>query len=80
MDLFKLVGTGAVIDAKAPTLRLRRYCGSCKAEIIWMRTTTGRPMPVNVESANEGDEVYEHGRHVSHFATCPDHEKWRKPR
>jgi hypothetical protein len=68
------------MSESAPTLRLRRYCGSCGAEIIWVRTSTGRPMPVEVETANEGDETYEPGRHVSHFAHCPQADQWRKKR
>ena len=35
-------------------------------------------MPVDADTVEADDETYEHGRHVSHFGTCPDADKWRK--
>ena len=40
-------------------------CKSCKAEITWGTTTTGKPAPFNADGAN-------------HFATCPQRREWRK--
>jgi hypothetical protein len=37
-------------------------------------------MPVDAESVTEGDDEFDHKRHISHFSTCPDADKFRKPR
>lgn len=42
-----------------------RTCRSCGARIAWLRTTSGRLAPVNADG-------------ISHFATCPQAEDWRK--
>jgi hypothetical protein len=42
-------------------------CRSCRAEVYWVLTAAGRRMPVNPDG-------------VSHFATCPNAAKHRKPR
>ncbi len=46
-------------------------CRSCGAEILWVQTPNGKKMPVDPSED-------EQARHVSHFATCPDHAKWRR--
>lgn len=53
-------------------------CRSCGAAIVWVRTTSGKAMPVNAGSATVGDLTFEPGRHVSHFSTCPDASKFRR--
>ena len=55
-----------------------RHCRSCGDSIVWLRTATGQFMPVNVDSAEPGDVTYIPGKHVSHFATCPHSNQWRK--
>jgi hypothetical protein len=42
-------------------------CRSCHAEVIWSETANGRRAPFD---APEGI--------VSHFATCPQRDEWRK--
>ncbi len=42
-------------------------CKSCGASIFWIVTTFGRRMPVD-------------GDGLSHFATCPDAAKHRRPK
>lgn len=42
------------------------HCKSCNAKIFWIKTESGRNMPVNVDTL------------TSHFSTCPQAEKWRK--
>ena len=59
--------------------RIRR-CTSCNARIIFFTTAASRKMPVDADSVEIGDEDYEPPRHVSHFATCPNSAKHRKPR
>jgi len=37
-------------------------------------------MPVNADTVAEGDTRYQPQKHVSHFATCPHSQQWRKPK
>jgi hypothetical protein len=46
-------------------------CRSCGEPIIWTVTARGKKMPVDVPTT-PGEPT------TSHFATCPDHEQWRK--
>jgi hypothetical protein len=55
-------------------------CRECGAEIVFLRTASGNTMPVNADSVEPGDTDYEHGRHVSHFSTCTNPERFRRPR
>ncbi len=65
-------------------------CRECDAEISFVRTRRDKQMPVNAESLTEEDvEVlsrvggvvdYRHDDHESHFATCSDPDRFRKPR
>ena len=55
-------------------------CRSCGAPIIWMSTSKGRTMPVNRNPDYVQDKVFVPGKHVSHFATCPNAVKHRKAR
>jgi len=41
-------------------------CKSCGAPIYWVKTKNGKRMPVNAK------------RPTSHFATCPQANRWRK--
>lgn len=65
-------------------------CKSCGAAIVWVRTESGRVMPVDLHPTNRGNVVIRNGvayvgaqqddapRYTSHFATCPDAEGWRR--
>lgn len=61
---------------------LSTRCSSCGASIVWFRTKTGKRMPVEESSTlpTDAEHQLDLKRHVSHFATCTDAEKWRKPR
>lgn len=51
----------------------------CGALIVWLKTKAGRNMPVNYDGTVIAlDTHYVHGRHTSHFATCPAAEKFRR--
>lgn len=54
------------------------HCRSCHAEIVWLKTKTDKLIPVDKATVKEGDTNYDSTRHVSHFATCKDANKWRK--
>lgn len=72
-------------------------CGSCGARIRWVRTQTGKAMPVDevphpmghVVFTGVGDTVrvldgsqlpHEGAAWRSHFASCPDADRHRRPR
>jgi hypothetical protein len=56
-------------------------CRSCRARIVWLKTVAGNNMmPVDADTVEAHDEVYEHGRHVSHFSTCANADQHRKKR
>lgn len=70
-------------DQTPPTIegddRVRKCSASnCGASIIFLPTSSGRSMPINADTVDKEDEIYTHGKHVSHFATCPAHEKFRR--
>ncbi len=66
-------------------------CSSCKAPVLWVKTKNGRtpvdPTPtiffVDAEPEEDGkdpDSATVLSGYVSHFATCPQADKHRKPR
>lgn len=55
-------------------------CKTCRARIVWLQTATGKNMPVDADTVEPHDEIFEYGRHVSHFTTCPQAKQHRKPR
>jgi hypothetical protein len=57
-------------------------CKSCRAQIIWFKTAAGNNMPVDADTVEPQDDVekLDLSRHVSHFASCPNSAKHRKPR
>ena len=55
-------------------------CTTCYQPIVFLPTGKGNMMPINAETVEPQDTVYEHGRHVSHFASCTNPAKYRKPR
>lgn len=46
-------------------------CRACKGDVIWLKTKKGKSMPVNSETVQGGDAVFDQKKHTSHFATCP---------
>lgn len=60
------------------SIKLSR-CRSCDEYIVWMKTEAGKNMPVDADSCDEDDElIFDPDKHISHFATCPEADKWRK--
>jgi hypothetical protein len=62
---------------EAHELRITR-CKSCRARIIYLQTNNNKRMPVDADTVDAEDEVYEQGKHVSHFSTCPNADEWRR--
>lgn len=46
----------------------RKGCGE---PIIWLKTRRGKFMPIEPESVEPDDELYDHRRHVVHWGNCP---------
>lgn len=57
-------------------------CRSCGLPVVWFRTSSGKRMPVDAKTTRPTDAAHQLDlkRHVSHFATCPQADNWRKPR
>lgn len=58
-------------------------CAACNAPIVFLRKIrqdgTRGSHPVDASSVNHGDEMYSPQRHVSHFDTCPEAWRFRRP-
>ena len=59
--------------------RIKR-CRSCNARIIWLSTENDKNMPVDADTVETDDDLFDPERHTSHFATCPHSSQNRKPR
>lgn len=55
-------------------------CRGCNARIIWFKTEAGKNMPVDADTVEADDEELDLKRHVSHFSTCSQANKFRRPR
>lgn len=55
--------------------RIKR-CRSCNAKIIFLPTPAGKSMPVDADTVEPADELYDADKHESHFRTCPDANKF----
>jgi hypothetical protein len=53
-------------------------CRSCQAHIVWMKTEAGKNMPVDADSVDEGDDLFDPKKHVSHFSICPNADLHRR--
>lgn len=55
-------------------------CTSCGARMIFLTTKTGRLIPVDADTVAAQDTEFDKDRHKTHFATCPNSDKHRKPK
>jgi hypothetical protein len=46
-------------------MQVKSYCKSCGVEINWMKTSSGKSTPINLDGS-------------THWATCPDAKKFKK--
>jgi len=55
-------------------------CRSCQAGIVWLKTKSGKNMPVDADTWKQGDPHLFNPDigHISHFATCPNADDHRK--
>lgn len=68
------------VDTTAEHERRIVRCRACRQRIIFLETATGKTMPCDADSVEPEDTIYEHGRHISHFSTCKDPDRFRRPR
>lgn len=73
------MSVGHVDTTEAHERRITR-CKSCRARIIFLQTGTGKLMPVDADSVEPDDEVFDRERHISHFAVCPAANQHRRAR
>lgn len=56
-------------------------CKGCNARIVFLQSpSTNKRVPCDADTVEADDEIYEHGRHVSHFTTCPKADYFRRQR
>lgn len=55
-------------------------CKSCGKEIRWLKTRDDKNMPVDAETVGRDETIFDHAKHKSHFATCPNANQHRRPR
>lgn len=54
-------------------------CKSCGKEIVYLKTKNGKIMPINAETIQGKEIIYDHKKgHVSHFSDCSQATTWRK--
>lgn len=52
-------------------------CRACGADIQFVKTKRGKTIPVNYDTW-DGEEEFKFGKHIAHFATCPQADEFRK--
>ena len=56
------------------------FCKSCKADIVWIKTKSGKMMPADKAPTTiitQAGQVVQ--GHVAHWATCPTADQHRAP-
>lgn len=53
-------------------------CRACNKEIVFLKTESGKLIPVDKETTDSADEYFDRDRHVTHFRTCPKANQFRK--
>jgi hypothetical protein len=62
-------------------------CRECSAPIVWMITSKGKNIPVNIDSVSDDDQqeaeagekiLFVYGTHTCHFNDCPAADSFRK--
>lgn len=53
-------------------------CLGCGEYIVWVRTEGEKWMPVDADTYEEGDELYDSDKHAPHWASCPNAKQFRR--
>lgn len=54
-------------------------CRACGKELRFIRTPAGKSMPVDADTCTDDDAIWDPAKHVSHFITCTQPDRFRKP-
>ena len=55
-------------------------CRECDEYIVFLPTSTGKQMPIDADSVDEDDTEFDPKKHVTHFSTCTNAARFRKPK
>lgn len=55
-------------------------CKACQAPLVFLKTEKKTTMPCDAASVGDDDTRYVHGKHVPHWATCPEAHQFRRKR
>ncbi len=55
-------------------------CRACGKPLVFLRTHKNTSMPVDAGTVSATADVFDPKVHTSHFATCPQADKFRKRR
>ena len=47
-----------------------RSCNRCSGGIIWLRTNGGKRIPIDADTVEEFDHIYDPQKHRCHFQGC----------
>ena len=53
-------------------------CRSCFEQIVFLKTNTGKIMPVNYTKDIKPDDFFDSKKHKSHFLNCPNAKNFRR--
>ena len=45
-------------------------CKSCGRTVVWLKTLRGKSVPVDADSVEFGERLFNYKKHVSHWAVC----------
>jgi hypothetical protein len=57
---------------------LETTCKACGKALRFIDTAAGKSMPVDADTCSDDDGIFDPKRHVSHFVTCTDPDRFRK--
>jgi len=59
---------------------LARECRSpmCNGLIVFLQTESGKHMPVNASTVEPTDQLFDRTRHVAHYTSCIDPDRFRR--
>lgn len=70
-----MIGRHEIVTCRG---RAPNYDNGCHAPIVWLPTKAGKNMPVDVDGVDADDVEYEHGKHTSHWGTCPNAKEFKR--
>jgi len=51
-------------------MNIKTFCPFCKKPIVFLPTIHQKQIPVDWESFQSGDTIFDPKKHISHFITC----------